>query len=102
MCARSLNVHGRTSSEPRSALADSEGRMPGERAAGGVFLWLPFFAQAKKVTRSPAGRVEALHLNSKNEREEGIKMDSRLRGNDEQKKTKRKSRGRPIPTQPSP
>jgi hypothetical protein len=36
--------------------------MPGDRAAGGVFLWLPFFAQAKKVTRSPAGRVEALHF----------------------------------------
>jgi homospermidine synthase len=36
--------------------------MPGDRAAGGVFLWLPFFAQAKKVTRSPAGRVEALLL----------------------------------------
>jgi len=46
MCARSLNVHGRTSSEPRSALADLEGRMPGRRAAGGVFLWLSFFAQA--------------------------------------------------------
>jgi hypothetical protein len=27
-----------------------------------VFLWLPFFAQAKKVTRSPAGRVEASAL----------------------------------------
>ncbi|HXR63707.1 MAG TPA: hypothetical protein VN720_09240, partial [Rudaea sp.] len=70
---------------PRSALAHSQGRMPGERITGGVFLWLPFFAQAlrrrsgansaagrvaakgrmpgvKKVTRSPAGRVEALHL----------------------------------------
>ena len=32
---------------------------------GGVFLWLPFFAQAKKVTRSPAGRVEALPFNCK-------------------------------------
>ena len=62
MCARSLNVHGGTSSEPRSTLAKSEGRMPGDRAAGGVFLWLPFFAQAKKVTRSPIGRVEALLL----------------------------------------
>jgi hypothetical protein len=62
MCARSLNVHGRTSSEPRSTLADLKGRMPGRGAAGGVFLWLPFFAQAKKVTRSPAGRVEALHF----------------------------------------
>ena len=36
--------------------------MPGGRAAWGVFLWFPFFAQAKKVTRSPAGRVEALHF----------------------------------------
>jgi hypothetical protein len=60
MRGRSLNVHGCTSSEPQSTLAHSQGRMPGERAAGGVFLWLPFFAQAKKVTRSPAGRVEAL------------------------------------------
>jgi len=51
--------------------------MPGDRATGGVFLWLPFFAQAKKVTRSPLGRVEALHFKLK------IKMDSRLRGNDE-------------------
>ena len=63
MCARSLNVHGRTSSEPRSTLAKSEGRMPGDRAAGGVFLWLPFFAQAKKVTRSPqASGSSALEL----------------------------------------
>jgi len=91
MCARSLNVHGRTSSEPRSILADLEGRMPGRRAAGGVFLWLFFFAQAlrrrrganseagrvtaegrmpgvKKVTRSPAGRVEALHLKKNKQR----------------------------------
>ena len=85
MRGRSLNVQGRTSSEPRSTLAHSEGRMPGERATGSVFLWLSFFAQAlrrrsgansaagrvaaegrmpgvKKVTRSPAGRVEALLL----------------------------------------
>jgi hypothetical protein len=63
MCARSLNVHGRTSSEPRSTLADLEGRMPGRRAVGGVFLWLPFFAQAKKVTRSPqASGSSALEL----------------------------------------
>jgi hypothetical protein len=80
MCARSLNVHGRTSSEPRSTLAHSQGRMPGERAAGGVFLWLPFFAQAKKVTRSPAGRVEALL--SFNEKTEASRMHSRLSGND--------------------
>jgi hypothetical protein len=63
MCARSLNVHRRTSGEPRSTLADLEGRMPGRRAVGGVFLWLPFFAQAKKVTRSPqASGSSALEL----------------------------------------
>ncbi len=41
--------------------------MPGRRATGGVFLWLPFFAQAKKVTRSPEGRVEALHFKKQQE-----------------------------------
>src|SRR6187455_2463785 len=60
--ARALRAHGCALSDPRNPLAHSEGRMPGERATGGVFLWLPFFAQAKKVTRSPAGRVEALHF----------------------------------------
>ena len=62
MCARSPNVHGRASSEPRSALADSEGRMPGERVTGGVFLWLSFFAQAlrrRSGANSGAGRVAA-------------------------------------------
>jgi len=54
--------------------------MPEDRAAGGVFLWLPFFAQAKKVTRSPVGRVEALYF----KKQTNIKIDSRLRGNDEQ------------------
>jgi hypothetical protein len=54
--------------------------MPGERATGGVFLWLPFFAQAKKVTRSHAGQVEALHFKRK------IKMDSRFLGNDVKRK----------------
>jgi len=40
MRASSLHAHGRAFSEPRSPLAHSEGRMPGERATGGVFLWL--------------------------------------------------------------
>jgi len=80
MRARSLNAHGRASSEPRSAFANLQGRMPGRRADGGVFLWLPFFAQAKKVTRSPAGRVEAsFEVRTKAK----IKVDSRLRGNDD-------------------
>jgi hypothetical protein len=32
-----------------------------------VFPLVTFFAQAKKVTRSPAERVEALHFQSKNQ-----------------------------------
>jgi len=56
------------------------GHMPeGRNALGGVSL-LTFFAQAKKVSRSPAGRVEALLLN--NQKQE---LDSSLRWNDEQK-----------------
>jgi hypothetical protein len=78
--------------------------MPGKRAAGCVFLWLPFFAQAlrrrsgansgagrvaakgrmpgvKKVTRSAVGRVEALHFCM---REEAKMLDSGFRRNDEQ------------------
>jgi len=65
------------SANHRSTLAKSEGRMPGDRAAGGVLSLVTFFAQAKKVTRSAAGRVEAVHF-----RNCRIKMDSRLRGND--------------------
>ena len=65
MRARSLHAHGCAFSEPRSTLAHSEGRMPEERATGGVLSLVTFFAQAKKVTRSPAGRVEALHFSRK-------------------------------------
>ena len=54
MRGRSLNVHGRTSSEPRSALAHSQGRMPGERITGGGLLFGYFLlATQEKVTRSP-------------------------------------------------
>jgi len=67
MRGRSLNVQGCTSSEPRSTLADSEGRMPGERATGGG-LSLGYFSLAtqREVTRSPEGRMEALHLRRAN------------------------------------
>ncbi|HXR63520.1 MAG TPA: hypothetical protein VN720_08275, partial [Rudaea sp.] len=41
-----------------------------------VFLWLSFFAQAKKVTRSPVGRVEALQLPEQTKNM--IKVDSGL------------------------
>src|SRR5215471_4762957 len=47
----------------------------------GCVSLVTFFAQAKKVTRSPAGRVEALLLN-----EEKRKLDSSLRWNDEEKR----------------
>ena len=60
MRASSLRAHGCALNEPRSTLAKSEGRMPGDRATGGVLSLVTFFAQAKKVTRSPAGRVGAL------------------------------------------
>ena len=39
MRARSLRAHGRALSEPRSPLANSEGRMPGERDTGVCFFW---------------------------------------------------------------
>jgi len=66
MCARSPNVHGRTSGEPRSTLADLEGRMPGRRAAGGGLLFGYFLlAIQEKVTRSPeASGSFALQENS--------------------------------------
>ena len=54
MCARSLNVHGRTSSEPRSTLAKSQGRMPEDRTTGGGLLFGYFLlATQEKVTRPP-------------------------------------------------
>ena len=80
MRARSLHAHGRAFSEPRSRLAHPQGRMPGGRATWGVLSLVTFFAQAKKVTRSPAGRVEALLLVYNKGAK--IKMDSRFRGND--------------------
>jgi hypothetical protein len=55
--------------------------MPGERAAGGVLSLVTFFAQAKKVTRSTAGRVEALHFTQKCE-----ELDSGFRRNDGKRK----------------
>jgi hypothetical protein len=76
--------------------------MPGDRAAGGVFLWLPFFAQAlrrrsgansaagggaaegrmpgvKKVTRSP----QASGSFALCDKEKGEERDSGLRRDDE-------------------
>ena len=83
MRARSSHVHGCTFDEPRNALANPQGRMPGGRVTWGVFLWLPFFAQANKVTRSSEGRAEALHLKAKKRSKE---LDSGFRRNDEQRK----------------
>jgi hypothetical protein len=47
MYARSLNVHGRTSSEPRSNLADLEGRMPGRRARRGCVSLVTFLCTSQ-------------------------------------------------------
>ena len=80
MRGRSLNVQGRTSSEPRSALAHSPGRMPGERITGGALSFGDFsLHKQRKVTRSPAGRVKALHFKRK-------ELDSGLRRSDDQEK----------------
>jgi hypothetical protein len=49
-----------------------------------------FFAQAKKVTRSPEGRVEALLLQRQTK---GKELDSGLRRNDELRETKMGLRG---------
>ena len=57
--------------------------MPEDRATrGGLLFGYFLLATQEKVTRSPAGRVKALHFTTSNEK---IKMDSRLRGNDGKK-----------------
>jgi len=47
MRGRSLNVQGCTSSEPRSALADLEGRMPGRRARRGCVSLVIFLCTSQ-------------------------------------------------------
>jgi len=62
MRASSLYAHGCAFNESRSALANSEGRMPGERAAWGVLSLVTFFAQAlrrRSGANSKAGREAA-------------------------------------------
>jgi len=63
MRARSLRAQGRALSEPRSPLANSEGRMPGVKKGDSL---------ARRASESTAL-----------EGEEESKMDSRLRGNDD-------------------
>jgi len=75
--------------------ADLQNVNPGAPHNVVSFLVTSFFARAKKeVTRSAAGRVEALHFKSKGQSliSNVQELDSRLRGNDEQKpKAKRES-----------
>ena len=53
MRARSLPAHGRAVSEPRRATAQSQGRMPGDRALRGFLLFGYFLLdKQEKVTRS--------------------------------------------------
>jgi hypothetical protein len=47
MRARSLHAHGRAFSEPRSRLANPQGRMPGGCATLGYVSLVTFFAQAE-------------------------------------------------------
>ena len=62
MRARSLVYTDVHSANLRSAFAHPQGRMPGGRAFRGVLSLVTLFAQAKRVTRSAVGRVEALLL----------------------------------------
>jgi len=56
MRARSLRAHGCALSEPRSPLANLEGRMPGRRATWGVFLLVTFLCTSKeKLPARPQG-----------------------------------------------
>jgi hypothetical protein len=48
--------------------------MSGERATGGVLSLVTFFAQAKKVTRSPEGRVEALSYATPKQDQNGFRL----------------------------
>ena len=55
MRARSLYAQGRVFSEPRSSLADSEGRSPESAPPGSLFFCLLFFGDAKKSEPRAAG-----------------------------------------------
>jgi len=94
---RSLHVHGRTFSEPRSSLAESEGRDARRPRYRGCVSLVTFFAQAlrrrsganseagreaaegrmpgvKKVTRSPAGRVETFPYRDNKGEDAGFRL----------------------------
>jgi hypothetical protein len=75
--------------------------MPERRKALGRVSLVPFFARAKKGTRSPVRRVEAFALKNKTAKQSkdagfplracgndgpGQELDSRLRGNDERER----------------
>jgi hypothetical protein len=81
MRASSLYAQGCAFNEPRHALANPQREARRAQHPGCVSL-LTFFAQAKKVSRSPVGRVEAFALKNRSPKQE---LDSSLRWNDEQK-----------------
>ena len=76
MRGRSLLYMDVQSANLRSAFAHPQGRSPEGAPFRGVLSLVTFFAQAKKVTRSAEGRVEALHSIDK-------PPDSGFRRNDE-------------------
>jgi hypothetical protein len=75
MRASSLHVQGRAFNEPRSSLAKSEGRMPGDRTTGVCFFRLPFFAQAKKgdTLACKASGSSALKIKTKQELDDQLR-----------------------------
>jgi len=114
-CAASPNAHGCASGEPRSGLANPQHRDCAEGATDRGVLSFGYFSlhehcaagaartaepaakrrragcpESRKVTRSSAGGVEALALQSTRQSEKK-ELDSRFRGNDEKGCLRRRS-----------
>src|SRR4051812_20684179 len=88
--------------EPARAPGRQEARKARHR---GCVSLVTFFAQAKKVTRSPAGRVEALHSRYKNSKalDSGLTSSAIESWNDDRKEVRNgKANLRPTPYPPNP
>jgi len=68
-----------------AAGADLSGTMPERRKALGRVSLVPFFARAKKGTRSAGGRVEAFALKTQTSKSKDAGFPLEARGNDERK-----------------
>ena len=101
MRASSQSVHGCAVCEPRSPRAHLQGMDARKARRSGCVSLVTFFAQAKKVTRSAAGRVEAVACQRGQLQQE---LDSSLTSSavEELLAGMTNSKNNTIPTQPSP